>query len=457
MRCAPWIALLPCLVAAGAQAADNRPVLAVFNVEGKRIKLDKDLADALADHAAALLTEAGSFQVVPRDQLKERLTQQKSASYQACYDQSCQLEIGKELAAEKSLAIQVIKIGSYCTVNATLYDLKKSTTEKAATSEKANCKDEDALLTALERAIHKLALPSGAPPPEPVKARGPDVAALPRPVPEPPRPAPAAPAAPGVEMIDVPGGFAWRGCNKGIDPDCPEDEQPGKLLELKAFAIDKTEVTVAQYMQCVSAGRCSQPDPAAMQAASSYGFGYAYSFGGAAGGSGGVGLNFQQPGRENHPMNGVTWRQAREYCAYAGKRLPTEAEWERAARGGTSTRYPWGGDWEPGIANAIETAGRDQFGETAPVGTFPANPWGLLDMIGNAAEWVADRYHRNYWEAPGDGRAWNQLTGEWADEQRVVRGGSCAAPASRLRVSFREQRSPYVAARTVGFRCAAEK
>ncbi|HSA22752.1 MAG TPA: SUMF1/EgtB/PvdO family nonheme iron enzyme, partial [Myxococcota bacterium] len=321
--------------------------------------------------------------------------------------------------------------------------------------EKANCKDEDALLTALERAIHKLALPSGAPPPEPVKARGPDVAALPRPVPEPPRPAPAAPAAPGVEMIDVPGGFAWRGCNKGIDPDCPEDEQPGKLLELKAFAIDKTEVTVAQYMQCVSAGRCSQPDPAAMQAASSYGFGYAYSFGGAAGGSGGVGLNFQQPGRENHPMNGVTWRQAREYCAYAGKRLPTEAEWEKAARGPKGVLYAWGMDpptCERAVMSDDENGEGCGQGGTAEVCSRPEgnSPFGLCDMAGNVWEWVEDMYAEDYYtKSPGA-----DPTGPRSGSQRSLRGGSYKYGIKEMRASSRSQYGEEQVADDIGFRCA---
>ena len=233
----------------------------------------------------------------------------------------------------------------------------------------------------------------------------------------------------GKLMVWVPSG----GYRMGASPDdgaAAYDEHPSHNVSVGGFWLDSTEVTNTEYRRCVEAEACTPPQRTSA---------------------------FDDPELADHPVVWVNWLQAASYARWAGKRLPTEAEWERAARGGTSSRYPWGNDWQPGIANAIETAGRDRFGETAPVGTFPANPWGLLDMIGNASEWVADRYHRNYWEAPGDGRAWNQLTGEWVDEQRVVRGGSYATPASRLRVSFREQRSPYLASRAVGFRCVADK
>jgi formylglycine-generating enzyme required for sulfatase activity len=448
MRSTPCFALLLAWLAAGpALAADARPVVAVFNVEGKRIKLDRALADALADHAAALLTETGRFQVVPRGQIRERLTSQKTASYKDCYEQSCQIEVGKELAAEKSLSIQVLRIGSACTVNVTLYDLKRAATE-AATTEKARgtgaqvC-GEDALLAALEGAVRKLA---GAPAPRP-EPKPPE----PVPAPEVPTPPVPPPPVPEVEMVDVPGGFSWRGCNKGVDPGCSKDEQPGRLLELSAFSMDKTEVSVAQYKSCVEAGRCSLPDPAAAQSASSYGWGYAYGFGG----GGSVGFNFQQPGRENYPMNGVTWRQAREYCAWAGKRLPTEAEWERAARGPKGGLYPWGME-APTCERAVMSdeasgSGCGQ-GGTAEVCSRPEglSGFGLCDMAGNVWEWVEDLYAEDYFARSPD----RDPQGPKSGGQRVLKGGAYKYGPKEMRISHRSQYGEESAADDVGFRCA---
>jgi len=233
----------------------------------------------------------------------------------------------------------------------------------------------------------------------------------------------------GKLMVWVPSGTYRMGASPD-DGAAAYDEHPAHSVSVSGCWLDATEVTNAEYRRCVEDDACTPPQRAAA---------------------------FEDPELADHPVLWVTWFQASSYARWAGKRLPTEAEWERAARGGTTTRHPWGDLWQPGLANAIESVGDDRFVDSAPVGSFPANAWGLHDMLGNASEWVADHYHRNYWDAPSDGRAWNQLTGEWVEEQRVVRGGSYVTPASRLRVSFREQRPPDVASRATGFRCAADK
>jgi formylglycine-generating enzyme required for sulfatase activity len=232
----------------------------------------------------------------------------------------------------------------------------------------------------------------------------------------------------GKLMVWVPAGSFRMGASAD-DPAAAYDEHPAHSVSVRGCWLDASEVTNAEYRRCVDGGACTPP-----QRTSAY----------------------DDPERANHPVLWVSWYQAASYARWAGKRLATEAEWERAARGGAAARYPWGSDWIPGAANAIESVGDDRFVEAAPVGSFRANPWGLHDMLGNASEWVADRYHRNYWDAPEDGRAWDQLTGEWVEERRVIRGGSYVTPAGRLRVSYREQRSPEVASRATGFRCAAD-
>jgi hypothetical protein len=129
------------------------PIVAVFDMEDRGSGLDSTVLVNLTDYLADLLSEGG-FQVVPRDQVKERIARQKSDSYKACYDQSCQVKLGKELAAEKSLASRIYQIGGVCKVTASLYDLAKATSETAAT-EGAECNEKD-LLLAVERVARKI-------------------------------------------------------------------------------------------------------------------------------------------------------------------------------------------------------------------------------------------------------------------------------------------------------------
>lgn len=155
------------------------------------------------------------------------------------------------------------------------------------------------------------------------------------------------------------------------------------------------------------------------------------------------------PGFEGHPVNEASWFGARAYCAWRGKRLPTEAEWERAAKGTEGRTYPWG--------EAPPDATRARFGqgwiETVPVGTLPlgATPEGVLGMAGNIHQWVSSLY-RPYPYDPGDGREDPDATGE-----RVTRGGAADTGAETLRTTWRGDgvsRGPRSGHHNIGFRCA---
>ena len=213
---------------------ESKPVVAVFDVEVKGAELSKEELDRLSDFLASQIAETGVFQVVPRSQLRERLTQQKEQSHKQCYDQACQVELGRELAAEKSISTQVIKLGSQCAVTATLYDLRKSASDRAATVQ-GGC-DLDGIVGNLEIAARRLAGKDKANPDKPVVAervnRDSDM--------------------PG--MVKVEAGAFWMGCKPDTDPQCQEDERPGRKVLLKAYYLDRTEVTVGQYEQCVRAG-----------------------------------------------------------------------------------------------------------------------------------------------------------------------------------------------------------
>lgn len=158
------------------------------------------------------------------------------------------------------------------------------------------------------------------------------------------------------------------------------DDEPQHRIMLDDFSIDQFEVTNAQYIECVEAHRCFPVNNS----------------------------EYRDPIYKNHPMVNISWHEASEYCEWRGARLPTEAEWEKAARGGLEDAiYPWGDDLSNNQANLCDvgcnqglqrdTVINDGYPETAPVGSFAPNGYGLFDMAGNVAEWVADHYTSDYY------------------------------------------------------------
>lgn len=161
-------------------------------------------------------------------------------------------------------------------------------------------------------------------------------------------------------------------------------------------------------------------------------------------------------GYEEYPIMDVTWVGAEAYAGFYGKRLPTEAEWEKAARGGLAgKRYPWGDDISHDNANYEGTGGKDVWNSLCPVGSFAPNGYGLHDMVGNIWEWCADWYAFNYYSKPPPYR--NPLgpaSGRQHGWFKVLRGGSCSDDPYRLRVAYRSFYYPTMGFGT-GFRCAA--
>ncbi len=176
------------------------------------------------------------------------------------------------------------------------------------------------------------------------------------------------PPAPSV-MVDVPAGAFPMGCNVKTDAECKADEHPAHAVVLASFRLDATEVTQAQYNECVLAGACLAPTCDWSPCSD----------------------------RGQHPVVCINISDARAYCAFEGKRLPTEAEWEKAARGDGGHKFPWG-DAPIDCAHA-NLAGCT--GGTEPVGSHPAgaSPYGALDMAGNVVEWVSDIYDPKYYAA----------------------------------------------------------
>jgi formylglycine-generating enzyme required for sulfatase activity len=234
----------------------------------------------------------------------------------------------------------------------------------------------------------------------------------------------------GKVIVHVPAGEFWLG-SLADDPLASPDEWPQRRISLAGFWIDRTEITNAEYRRCVEAGGCT---PARSQ-----------------------GQRFAEP---EQPVVGVDWFQAANYCAWAGGRLPSEAEWEKAARGPDGRTYPWGNEFKGSVlnfcdANCIQDwrdrSANDGFKFTGPVGSYPAgaSPYGALDMSGSVWEWVADWYQAEaYALASAD-----NPTGPPAGQQRVIRGGSWFDTGRSLRVANRHKDAPTFRYDKIGFRC----
>jgi formylglycine-generating enzyme required for sulfatase activity len=162
---------------------------------------------------------------------------------------------------------------------------------------------------------------------------------------------------------------------------------------------------------------------------------------------------------DNNPVINVSWGSAQAYIDWLNKktgehyRLPTEAEWEYAARAGTKTAYSWGDDIGKAKANCNDCGSQWDGDGTAPVGSFPANPWGLFDMGGNAAQWMQDCFVQTYDQTPADGAA---MTGGDC-KYRVIRGGGWNDSPKSVRVDMREGNLPDFGYMTVGFRLAKDQ
>jgi formylglycine-generating enzyme required for sulfatase activity len=219
-------------------------------------------------------------------------------------------------------------------------------------------------------------------------------------------------------MVLVPAGEFWMGSDAS-DPNADDNEKPRHKVYLDAYYIDKYEVTNALYRRFMDATGRSAP-------------------------KWWNNSNFNGP---TQPVVGVSWHDADAYCKWAGKRLPTEAEWEKAARGTDGRKYPWGDQWDPSKANAESRAGK-----TAPVGSYPSgvSPYGAHDMAGNVSEWVADWSGSGYYQRSPERNPTSPATGRF----KVLRGGSWDHKPIGLRAALRYGNTPDYRDYYVGFRCA---
>ena len=214
----------------------------------------------------------------------------------------------------------------------------------------------------------------------------------------------------GVTQLFVPAGSVYMG---GLDVLLENDEIPAHHVQLDAFWIDQVEVTNGMFGSCVRASVCRLPATFSSDNRGDY---------------------FDNPEFKDYPVIHVTWYDADVYCRWAGRRLPTEAEWERAARGDDMRTFPWG-DEPP---NAENSNSLNLVGDTSRVGSYAqgASPFGALDMAGNVWEWVADYYDADYYtESPQANPRGPETDG--TDFLRVIRGGSFQDDLVSLRIPNR--------------------
>ena len=242
------------------------------------------------------------------------------------------------------------------------------------------------------------------------------------------------------KMVLIPAGEFQMGNNSG-----DSDEEPKHLVYLNSFNIDKYEVTNAQYKEFIDVKPQWQKDKILSQYHDGY---YLADW---------IGNDYPS-GKDNHPVVYVSWYAAMAYAKWVNKRLPTEAEWEKAARGGLiGKKYPLGDTIDSTHANYFD--GTDK--EITPVGSYPANRYGLYDMAGNVREWCLDAYDENFF---GSSPRENPFAGAKSVDEiitnfitiknnRVVRGGSWLNSAQLIRISNRHWRVPTATNPNEGFRC----
>lgn len=230
----------------------------------------------------------------------------------------------------------------------------------------------------------------------------------------------------GMEQVYVPASYFIMGSNAG-DEDADDDEKPERTVYLDAYWIDKYEVTNGQYEACVATGGCTRPNESKSYFRSSY---------------------YGNSEYDNYPVIQVDWNQAVSYCEWVRGDLPTEAQWEKAARGPNGNKYPWGNE-EPDSSYANYN---DNIGDTTEVGRYEkgASPYGAMDMAGNVMEWVSDWYDdydandTNNPQGPSDTKYF-----------RVLRGGGWSNGNWSIRTALRGLSNPSDRVYYAGFRCVS--
>ena len=409
--------------------------LSVLEFKGESIK--GEVLDTFADAVRGGAVEALAgrrVQVMTRENMMVLL---KDMGKKDCSEGDCEVETARNIGADFVVSGSVVRIDAAFVVTLKLHETKGGS---LLATDQIEAKSQIELLRQLREKGRNLvannvgARPASAPSPVPEPAPG---------TRSPSRTAPASVHGCAANQVPIPGGTFWMG-----DPDYAK---PIHKVTLSPFCIDKTEVTVAGYRACVQDGGCPPPSatvdwkdikPEEKTKWSPY-------------------CTWGKRGLDQHPINCVDWSQATTFCEWAGGRLPSEAEWEYAARGKDGRLFPWGNQRPDAsrlnacggeCGQARMYPGDDGWPATAPVGSFPegASAFGVLDMAGNVWEWTADSF-ANYSDQPVTDPQRLQHDGS----PRVFRGGSWTnVDPAWVRAGYRNKRDPGSRTLILGFRCA---
>ena len=410
--------------------------LAVLEFKGASIR--GDVLDTFADAVRGGAVEALAgrrVQVMTRENMMVLL---KDMGKKDCSEGDCEVETARNIGADFVVSGSVVQIDAAFVVTLKLHETKGGS---LLATDQIEAKSQIELLRQLrEKGRNLVASNVG---PRPAAPLGPQETEPALGTRAPSRPAPASVHGCATNQVPIPGGTFWMG-----DPDYAK---PVHKVTLSAFCIDKTEVTVAGFRACVQDGGCPPPSatvdwkdikPEERSKWSPY-------------------CTWGKRGLDQHPINCVDWNQATTFCEWAGGRLPSEAEWEYAARGKDGRLYPWGNQRPD--ANRLNACGGecgqahmypddDGWPATAPVGKFRegASAFGVLDMAGNVWEWTADSF-AEYSDQP----VTNPQHLLRDESPRVFRGGSWTnVDPAWVRAGYRNKRDPGSRTLILGFRCA---
>ena len=243
--------------------------------------------------------------------------------------------------------------------------------------------------------------------------------------------------------VTITAGSFKMGCNKDMEGNCPEDTVPVHEVALSSYVMDKFEVPVELFELCIAENVCTNDnadEPHYRTSSDSYQ------------------CSIGNPERKNHPANCVTWHGAKAYCEWLGKRLPTEAEWENAAKSGKVQIYPWGNTPVASCDNTVMKGSANGCGSntTSPIGSKPdgVSEQGIFDLSGNVAEYTSDWYEKKFYSTEEASNADTQGPDEpEKDKFKVIRGGSYIYGENHARSSYRGSAKLADPAIDFGFRC----